>query len=119
MKTLNSISAPGKPFFRSVAERKRLRNQRKQGKMKDHSDPNANQRCTPHQQNLPRTDPVAKPDDFDRKVRGVIGSVSDFERNSPPSLPAGALNPTPASTARIVDYVRAETIAGNQNEFDS
>jgi hypothetical protein len=85
----------------------------------DHTDPLADQRYTPHQQNLARSDPVAKPDDFDRKVRGVISAGGDFERNSPPSLPAGALNPTAQSTARIVDYVRAETIAGNQNEFDS
>lgn len=85
--------------------------------MFDHADPFAAQRDTPHQQNLVRTDPVAKPDEFNNKVRGVVSNCGDFERNAPLSQPAGALNPTPESTARLVDYVRAETIEGNKNLF--
>jgi hypothetical protein len=85
----------------------------------DHTDPLAVQRVAVHQQNLPRTDPVAKPDDFNNKVGGVIASLgSDFERNAPLSQPAGAPYPTPESTRRLVDYVRAETIEGNKSEFD-
>ena len=83
--------------------------------MLDHTDPLADQRVTPHQQNLPRTDPVARTDAAFERMRAAI--PSEFDRNSPPPLPAGALNPTPESTARLVDFCRAETIEGNKHLF--
>jgi hypothetical protein len=83
----------------------------------DPTDPFAAQRDTPHQQNPTRNDPVAKTDATYERMRSVIPCES--ERNAPPPLPAGALNPTPQSTARLVDFVKAETIEGNKHLFDT
>ena len=81
-------------------------------------DPLAGQRCTPHSENLNLRDPVAQPDDFNNKISPSLRQLGALEANAPLSQPAGALNPTDASTARLVDYCRAETIQGNKDMWD-